>query len=128
MTMSKVRLELARDPDFPQGSREHGYDFVAPLDDDGHIDAAEWRRQRDRCRVRRSWDGDPPETGHLVRKPGGAWAFHYDIHGDQDDDETGYRFDQHVFKPGEYVSINEHDDVIRTFKVVSVLALSPSVA
>ena len=55
-----------------------------------------------------------------MRKPGGAWAFHYDIHGPADDDETGYRFASHAFKPGEYVSIKEHDGALRTFRVVSV--------
>ena len=34
--------------------------------------------------------------------------------------KSGYRFDQHVFKPGEYVSIKEHDGETRTFKVVAV--------
>jgi hypothetical protein len=28
----RVRLELARDHDFPEGSRERGYDFIASLD------------------------------------------------------------------------------------------------
>jgi hypothetical protein len=31
-------LELARDPEFPNGSTEHGYDFIAPLNIQGHID------------------------------------------------------------------------------------------
>jgi len=120
MTLKTVRLELARDPDYPEGSRRHGYEFTAPIDDDGHIDAEAWRARRERCRVKRFWAGEPDEVGHLVRKPGGAWAFHYDILGDEDDDESGYRFAAHVFKPGEYVSIREHDDVLRTFRVVSV--------
>ncbi len=120
MTIQKVRLELARDHDFPSGSRIHGYEFTAPVDDDGHILPEEWRGNRDRCRVRRFWGDDPDEVGHLIRKPGGAWAFHYDINGDEDDDETGYRFGNHSFLPGEYVSIKEHDDVLRTFRVISV--------
>ena len=32
-----VRLELARDHDHPNGSKERGYDFMAPLDRNGHI-------------------------------------------------------------------------------------------
>jgi hypothetical protein len=42
------------------------------------------------------------------------------IRGDVDGDETGFRFDRHLFQPGEYVSIKEHDDKVRTFRVVSV--------
>ena len=119
--MKRIRLELARDHDFPSGSPLHGYEFIAPLDDKGKIEAAGWRDNRDKCRVKRFWGRDPDELGHLTRKPGGAWAFHYDIHGDEDDDETGYRFGDHAFVPGEYVSIREHDDSLRTFRIVSVV-------
>lgn len=120
MKLKRIRLELARDHDFPSGSSAHGYEFTAPLDNDSKIDSAGWHEKRDQCRVRRFWGHDADEIGHLVRKPGGAWAFHYDILGDAGDDETGYRFGDEVFVPGEYVSINEHDDVMRTFRVVSV--------
>ena len=123
MILKRIRLELARDHDHPEGSRNHGYDFAAPLDEDGHINAESWRKTRDRCRVRRFWAGEDDRVGHLVHKPGGAWAFHYDIRGKSADDESGYRFDHHVFKPGEYVSLTEHDGVLRTFRVVSVMDL-----
>ena len=123
MSFSKIRLELARDHDFPEGSRERGYEFTAPLSDDGRILVPEWDLARDRCRVRRFWGGDEDEIGHLVRKPGGSWAFHYDVFGDPDDDETGYRFGDHRFVPGAYVSIKEHDDVLRTFRVTVVRPL-----
>jgi len=119
MPLMKVRLELARDHDFPEGSRQHGYEFQAPLDPSGHIVVARWRTERAKCNVVRFWDGTL-EHGHLIRKPGGSWAFHYDILGDESDDETGYRFGDHTFRIGEYVSIKEHDDAMRTFRVVSV--------
>lgn len=119
MTLSHIRLELARDRDFPEGSRHHGYEFVAPIDNAGHIDPAAWKQNRQRCRVHRFWGGED-EAGHLIRKPGGAWAFHYDVLGDADDDETGYRFGDHTFRLGDYVTIKEHDDTLRTFRVVAV--------
>jgi len=122
-SMRRVRLELARDHDFPDGSRAHGYDFIAPLDENGHIVDADWRKQKDRCRVKRFWAGEADEVGHIVKKRGGKWGFHYDIHGDAENDETGYRLAEHAFKPGEYVSILEHDGVLRTFKVMSVVEL-----
>jgi hypothetical protein len=118
MSMYKIRLELARDHDFPEGSRMRGYEFTAPLDAEDRIDHQAWKTDRDQCRVLRFWEGNDDEVGHLIRKPGGSWAFHYDLLGDPDDDESGYRFGNHVFRPGEYVSIKEHDDVLRTFKVV----------
>jgi len=120
MSLSSIRLELARDQDFPEGSANRGYELMVPLDEAGRIDVELWRRERKNCRVWRFWEGEPDEYGHLRHTRGGAWAFHYDIEGDPDDDETGYRFDSHLFKEGEYISIREHDGAMRTFKVVSV--------
>jgi len=120
--LKRVRLELARDHHFPNGSHERGYEFAAPLDDDGHLVADKWRAVRDRCVVLRFWHGEPNEVGRLVHKPGGAWAFDYDP-ARRDDDETGFKLDKHKFVPGEYVSFKEHDGVLRTFRVVSVTDL-----
>ena len=120
-TMKRVRLELARERGHPDGSRNHGDHFIAPLGEDGRILPEDWKLVRDRCRVKRFAPGDQDEVGHIVRRPGGSWAFHYDIHGDPDHDEAGYKFADHKFIPGEYVSIKEHDGVLRTFKVMSVL-------
>ena len=122
MTLRRVRLELARDDDHPSGSRSHGYDFIAPLDDDGHLNAGEWKKERARCRVKRFWAGQPDEIGHLVHKPGGVWAFDYNPNA-KEDDEPGFKFDRHRFVPGEYVSIKEHDGVQRTFIVKGVVDL-----
>ncbi len=119
--LRRVRLELARDHEFPEGSRDRGYDFIAPINAQGQIDPMAWKLVRDRCRVRRFWEGQPDEVGHIVHKPGGAWAFHYDIHGDPEHDETGFRFEKHTLKPGEYISIKEQDGVLRTFRVISVV-------
>jgi hypothetical protein len=120
MSLKQIRLELARDKDYPEGSARCGYEFTAPLDGNGRLDAGKWKQNRAACRVTRFWEGSKPEWGHLIRKPGGAWAFHYDVFGDEDDDETGYRFGDELFVTGEYVSIREHDDRLRTFRVVSV--------
>ncbi len=119
MTLKQIRMDLARDTDFPQGSRRHGYILVAPLDNMDRIEPEQWKAHQDRCRVTRFWGDAEHEIGHLVRKPGGKWAFHYDIHGDPDDDATGYRFGDERFRPGEYVSIMEHDGQTRTFRVIT---------
>lgn len=122
MALKHIRLELARDNDFPSGSRTRGYEFIAPLDGAGHLDAAAWRGVRDRCRVKRFWDGKENEIGRLVHKRGGTWAFDYDP-AKEDDDEPGYKLDQHRFVPGEYVSFREHDGMTRTFRIVAVADL-----
>jgi hypothetical protein len=118
----RIRLNLARSKEFPQGSAAHGYEFVAPLDADGHIDIALWRKYRAHCGVRRFW-GDEQETGRLVHKGVVAehsrWVFDYDENS-ADDDESGYRFAAHAFQPGEYVSIRDEDGDMHTFRVVSV--------
>jgi hypothetical protein len=62
------------------------------------------------------------ELGLLVHRPGGTWAFDYDPRATEDD-EPGYRFDKHRFAPGEYVSLKEHDGVMRTFRIVSVVEM-----
>ena len=114
----RIRLNLARSKEFPQGSARHGYEFVAPLKTDGHIDEAQWKKDRAHCRVRRFWDGEGDQVGFLVHKPGGPeharWVFDYDQSA-EDDDESGYRFGGHVFRPGEYVSIRDEDGAMHTF-------------
>ena len=119
MRLMTIRLELARDPEFPEGSAHHGYEFVAPLGGDAHIDAEAWKECRRDCRVRRFWADEDDEIGHLRHRRGG-WAFHYDVAGDRETDESGFKFDSHAFREGEYVSIYEQDGRLRTFKVVSV--------
>lgn len=125
MTLSSIRLELARDHDFPEGSARHGYELVAPLDAEGHLDAAAWRGLRSRCRVRRFWAGADDEIGHLAHH-GSGWAFHYDIAGDASTDEPGWRLASHRFRVGEYVSIREQDGTLRTFRVVDVRPAPPA--
>ena len=68
MTLKRIRLELARDPDYPNGSHERGYDAIAPLDGEGRLLAAEWREHRDRCRVRRFWPGRRRRTDCHARE------------------------------------------------------------
>lgn len=118
----RIVLHLARNKDFPLGSAQHGYEIIAPLDANGHIDARLWKAHRDRCRVRRFWNGEDEQVGVLVHKPGGSeharWVFDYDKTR-QDDDEAGYRFGAHVLAPGEYLTIrDQHTD--HTFRVVSI--------
>jgi hypothetical protein len=124
--LKRVRLELARAPDFPDGSRDHGYDLIIPIDQDGHVSASGWKMDRDHCRVRRFWGREAEMIGHIVHKPGGTggiWAFHYDIRAAKQalHDETGFHFETRLFKPGEYVSIREQDGELLTFRVQAVV-------
>lgn len=118
MTLFNIRLELARTPDHPDGSSACGYEFVAPLDGDGHLDVDGWTHFKEECRVRRFWEHEDDEEGNLIRTRGRGWAFSYEP-GD-DDDEPIFRFLQHRFVESEYVSITEHDGETRPFRIVSV--------
>ncbi len=51
----RIRLNLARSKEFPNGSSHRGYQFVAPLDVNGHIDGEQWRSHRKACTVTRFW-------------------------------------------------------------------------
>ena len=112
----EIRLELAREAGHPEGSRQHGYRLIAPLDAEGRIDACLWKLHRDTCRVVRFRPDEEDEIGHLLHR-GAHWAFHYDIKG-KDGVEAGYRFADERFLLGEYVSIHEAEG-LRTFRVTS---------
>lgn len=120
MALRRIRLELARTAEFPEGSAQHGYDFVAPLTDDGCLDEAEWRREREACTVHRFWAGEDDQYGRLVHHRGDRWTFRYDESGEEGE-EPIFRLDRHRFVAGEYVSITEHDGIERTFRVVEVV-------
>jgi hypothetical protein len=119
MPLFRITLHLARSKEFPAGSSSHGYEIIAPLDTEGHLDAGAWHQARERCTVRRFWGDEALDLGHLVHRggpKGGSWGFHYDIAGDEDD-EAGYRFGTHRFTIGDYVSIRDDDQVMHTFVV-----------
>jgi hypothetical protein len=116
--LKKVVLHLARTQDHPDGSSEHGYDFVAPLKDDGEFDVDAWEAHKEDCTVHRFWAGEGEERGHLVRTRGGRWAFSYAP--GEEDDEPIFKFLQHRLADGEYISITEHDGVTRPFRVVAM--------
>jgi len=118
VALHKIRLELARCREFPQGNPRHGYEFTAALDKEGQFDAVEWKANRHRCTVRR-FSAGPDETGKLIHTRGNRWAFSY-VPDEEEDDEPIFRFEHHVFKPGEYISIKEHDGELRTFRVAAV--------
>ena len=118
MSLKRIRLELARTPDHPTGSAVHGYEFMAPLDESGHLASPEWQTQKGACTVRRFWAGTDDEHGALIHRRDGSWAFSYAP--GEDDDEPIFKFDRHRFVVGEYVTITEHDGVPRPFRVAEV--------
>jgi len=116
--MKTIRLELARTPEFPNGSARHAYEFRAPLDPAGHIDVEAFRTHRKDCAVRRFWPGEPDRVGELHHTRSHAWAFSYEP--GEADDEPIFKLDQHVFEVGNYVTIRERDGSALPFRIVSI--------
>ena len=122
MSLKKVRLELARTKEAPEGDPACGYEFVVPLDKDGHFDPTEWHKRPAACTVRRFWRHSDDERGRLIHTRGKKWVFSY-APGD-DDDEPLFKFDRHTLVENEYVSVTEHDGVTRPFRIVSINSYS----
>jgi hypothetical protein len=127
-TLKRIALTLARSKDFPNGSSQIGYDLIAPLDSNGHIDLPAWKKYRAACSVRHFSPAEDDKTGLLVHKAGsaehGRWVFDYNVARD-DDDEAGFLFGHHAFVPGEYVSIRDAKGTMHTFMVKSVISANP---
>jgi hypothetical protein len=122
-SLMKITLNLARTKAFPEGSIRHGYEFVAPLDSIGHIDAKGWKDKKNACVVHRFWGDEPIRRGYVAHRAGGdkgaTWGFDYDrtTHAD---DESGFKFGDHIIKPGEYLSIKDPDGDMETYRIVAV--------
>ena len=117
--LTRIDLELAREPGRPQGDPSDRYVIVAPLSADDHLDGGAWREQRDHCRVARESRDQAASLGHLVHGPGGRWSLQFDITRDRPD-EHGFRFESERFIPGEYVSI-ERDGETHALRIVSTV-------
>jgi hypothetical protein len=116
--LKRVRLELARSRGFPEGSTRHGYELVLPLDENGRFDATRWEMAPEIYTVHRFWKGEGDSVGELVRPKSGTWAFSYEP--GRGDDEVILRLEEHVFRVGEYLSIQTAADETRTLRVVLV--------
>lgn len=119
MSLERITLRLARNPGYPEGDDTQGYVLVAPLTADGTIDLEGWRANRKACTVIR-FHPDPDEHADGVLTHNGSyWRFHYD-EDHEGPDEGGYRLGEHVFKPGEYVTIASHGEDPLTYIVTAI--------
>lgn len=115
--LRKVRLELARCHDFPEGSPRHGYELTLPLTAAGKLDRNGFEKHRQGVGFRRFW-GDEEEREGVVIHHRAGWRLSF-ANGDGAD-EVIFRGDQHRFAVGDYVSIKELDSETRTFRVAAV--------
>ena len=119
MTLRRITLQLARNPGLPAGDPSQGYMIIAPINAEGHLDVEAWRTQRKVCRVYR-FHPDPAEKadGWLTHR-GDKWFFHYDEES-EGDDEAVFRFGAHVFREGEYITIDHPGSDAQTYKVTDI--------
>lgn len=121
MTWTSIRLELARTPDFPDGSASRAYLVRLPLDEGGLIEEGSLSREPARATVHRFWPNEPDTSGHVILTAGG-WAFSYRI--GEEDDEAVFHLDSHPMRIGEYVTLTEPDGRRLPFRVASVKRLN----
>jgi len=118
MTMKRIRVELARSKEFPDGSANHGYEVTLPLPDDDRFDTAAFKADGQLCTFVKFAAGADDRHGQLVKESGGDWAFSYQL--GEADDERIFRLESHVFRPDEYVTVTDEDDEEHVYRVVSV--------
>jgi hypothetical protein len=119
MGLKRIVMRLARNPgtEFAEGDDHRGYALVAPLTDDGKLDAAAFRAHKGEFKVRHFAPDEDPQEGRLARQ-GERWYFDYGDGGEAD--EPLYRIGQHRFAVGEYVSVTDEDGRLLTYKVTDV--------
>jgi hypothetical protein len=121
MNWQSIRLELARTPDFPEGSANRAYLLHLPLDDRGLIDEPSRRSSPARATVRRFWPNEPDLSGYVIRRLDG-WAFSYAP--GEDDDEAIFHLENHPIRLGEYLTLTEADGSRLPFRVASMKDLN----
>lgn len=116
MTWCTIRLELARNRDFPEGSRHHGYLLHAPLARDGRLDLKAYETERNRATVEEFWGDKDPKRGRLIPRNRHLWCFSFG----KDDEEPIFHFGDHCFAPGEYLTVRDLSGADLTFRVTTV--------
>lgn len=112
-----VHLDLAPEPGQAEGAANDRYTLLLPLGPDGRILESEARLHPDYCRVSRM---DP--DGGIVRglaRPGPDHDWRFDF---GETEESGCRFAEERFAPGQYVTVLRGREQ-HTYKVIVLQAL-----
>ena len=116
MTWYTIRMELARNRDFPEGSQHHGYLLHAPLDREGRLDLDEFKAGQSRATVEEFWGDIDPKRGKLRHRNRNLWSCSFGAN----DEEPIFHFGDHCFVPGEYLTVRDLSGKDLTFRVTSV--------
>lgn len=121
MTWTLIRLELARSPEFPEGSAAHAYQLRVPLDGHAIADSGALRAHPERAEVLRIWPDEPDQHGYLFHR-GKRWIFSYAP--GEADDEPVFHLETHPLRLGEYVTVTERDGKPLCFRITRCEALA----
>lgn len=121
MTLYHVHMQLARTPEFPEGSKDHGYDLVLPLTSEQRFDIRAWKTEKGAGKVRRFWGSEEPRQGQL-RHAGHQWFVDYDVK-QEGDEEPFFKLENHKIARGEYLSLSEAGGETHTFLITGVTPL-----
>lgn len=115
MVWTVIRLELARTPEFPEGSAARAYLLRLPLDALGMIDASAFEASPQLATVRRYWPNERDKEGYVLHKRRN-WVFSYAP--GEEDDEALFHLETHPIRLGEFVTVTETDGERLPFRVV----------
>ena len=115
-----ARLELARTPEFPEGSPARAYILHVPVDSEGLIDEQQLLAHPGRTLVRRFWPNEPDLVGMIVRA-GEGWACSY--RDGPDDDERLFHLSDHPIVAGNYLTIEETGGQSWPFRIAETSSL-----
>jgi hypothetical protein len=117
MSWMSIRLELARTPEFPDGSAERGYQLHLPMRPDGLIDEAAHSSDRARATAFRFWPDERDLKGYVIRTARG-WAISYAL--GESDDQGVFHLETHPLKLGNYLTITEADGTTWPFRIAAI--------
>ena len=117
MSWTRLRLELARSPERPEGSHRIAYELTLPLATDGRISVEGFRELPELCTVHRYREDSDDRVGTLRHHRGDHWVFAYGAPDAQE--ENLPRLGQHSFKVGDYVSVLDAHGRDHAYRIVS---------
>lgn len=117
-TWQRIRLELARSHNHPEGSTRFGYVLMLPLDADGRVDEPALRKASELATVHRFWENEDDATGRIMRRGPKGWVFAYG--GERADDEPVPHLSDHVFAVGQYLAVRESSGREHVLRVVAI--------
>ena len=115
-TWRNIRMELARTPEFPEGSASRAYIVHLPLREDGTVDERVLEVTPVMAGFKRFWPNEPDRSGLVVRD-GNGWALSCT---GADGREWAVPIEMDRLLPGDRVTIGKQGGGCWLFRVVDL--------